>query len=103
MRRVDLWKCAHCGLVWVRDTELIPGFCPGCRYHHTVPKKDVQVAGQKISVKTVMEYGSVRGLLDFKVRRGLEILNLGYCEHGFIAASLCEEGCNSRFIDNGKK
>lgn len=102
MRRVDLWKCGHCGLVWVRDSEIVDGYCPQCRRFHTIPKKAIQVAGMQVSVRSVMEYASVRGLLDIKVRRGLDILNLGYCEHGYIAASLCEEGCNARFIDNGK-
>ena len=87
MRRVNLWKCGHCGLVWVRRSKVLDGYCPQCRRFHTIPKKAVQVAGMQVSVRSVMEYASVRGLLDMKVRRGLEILTLGYCEHGYIAAS----------------
>lgn len=94
MDAVDLLRCEKCGLTFVKDSEMIPGTCPACNREYTVPRGPVVVAGIQVPVKSVMAYGSVNGLLDFRVRRGLDVLKLGgRCPHGRITYHLCPT-CN---------
>jgi hypothetical protein len=93
---VDLLRCEKCSLTWVQGTEPIPGACPACSREYTVPRGPVLVAGIQVPVKSVMAYGSIEGLLDFRVRRGLEVLRLGNrCEHGWMSTHLCPT-CNQQ-------
>lgn len=94
MDTVDLYDCSRCHLQWVAGSEPIPGTCPGCRLHHSIPKGDVLVAGVDVKVGLVRDYGLRDGLLDPQVRRGLDVLRLGdLCPHGFLTAIICRE-CN---------
>lgn len=93
MDTVDLYECSRCHLLWVDGSEAIPGVCPSCRLHHSVPKGEVIVAGRDVRVNVVRDYGLRECLLDPQVRRGLDVLELGHCRHGFIASILCRD-CN---------
>ena len=94
MEPVELWHCVRCHLIWVPDDEKV---CPRCRLNHTVPTHPVEVAGVSVPVKSIHDFGLREGLLDADVRRGLDVLQLGLrCEHGYIAAFLCSNGCNEK-------
>ena len=48
--------------------------CPRCRQNHTVPTHPVEVAGVKVPVAALIDFGRRDGLLDREVRRGLDVL-----------------------------
>lgn len=54
---------------------------------------EVTVMGRDVRVRVIREYGLEAGLLDSKVRRGLERLDLGHCPHNLITPAICPE-CN---------
>ena len=64
--------------------------CPRCRAHWSVPQKPVIVAGFEVEVKAVTLHGAEIGLLDKRVRKGLDKLSLGErCEHGLMTFRIC--------------
>jgi len=89
---VTLYRCARCGLRWVPEGDEIPGKCVRCWFRAMIPT-EVTVMGRDVRVRVIREYGLETGLLDPKVRRGLERLDLGICEHGWITPHLCPS-CN---------
>lgn len=66
--------------------------CPRCRSWTVVPKEQVVVSGERVSVSAVVLHGKAVGLLDKNVRKGMDILNLGErCKHGFITYRICPQ------------
>lgn len=64
--------------------------CPRCRAHWSVPQKPVIVAGFEVEVKAVVLHGAEIGLLDKRVRKGLDKLSLGErCACGYITYRIC--------------
>lgn len=88
MTTVDLLRCNRCGLKFVMESDEIPFKCPRCWGHSGIPS-EVIVMGRDVRVRYLREYGLEAGLADPKVRRGLEGLNLGHCEHGYISRAIC--------------
>jgi hypothetical protein len=93
MEPVTLWRCSRCQLMWVEGSEAIPGRCAACWREHSIPQGPVILMGRDVKVRVVREYGVAAGLLDRKVRRGLEKLRLGWCPCGFMVPTMCDK-CN---------
>ena len=91
MQTVDLFRCSLCGLVFVADEgDAIPGFCPRFWRGHTIPP-EIKVMGRDVRVRVIREYGLETGLLDKQVRRGVQNMDLGICEHGFLCTAICPD------------
>ena len=90
MEPVTLLRCGRCGLQWVQDTEMIPGWCPSCHRSSGIPT-EVTVMGRDVRVRLIREYGLRVGLCDPKVRKRLANLDLGYCKHGYITPAICPD------------
>ena len=87
MRTVTLTRCAQCHLEWINEGE---ERCPRCRAHTAVPRGPVIVSGEQVEVTAVTLHGEEVGLLDKRVRRGLDILNLlERCPHSYITWRIC--------------
>jgi hypothetical protein len=84
---VTLLQCQKCYLLWVDEGK---AECPRCRAHWSVPQKPVVVAGFEVEVKAVVLHGAEIGLLDPKVRKGLDTLYLGErCSCGYLTYRIC--------------
>jgi hypothetical protein len=83
---VDLLECGRCGLLWVEDP--MPERCPRCMRRRFLPTPIV-VAQRDVTVKTLREFGVRRGLGDPLVRDAVQNLDLSFCPHGFLTASIC--------------
>jgi len=90
---VDLFQCSRCKVVWADTDGTVPFKCPRCwQWSGLAP--EMVVMGRDVRVRVIREYGLEAGLLDPKVRRGLERLDLGQCEHGYLTPHICPECCN---------
>ena len=45
--------------------------------------------GRDVRPRVIREYGIETGLLDYRVRRGMDKLRLGICEHGYLTSAIC--------------
>lgn len=91
MATVDLYECDRCGLEWVPKTEMVPGRCPACRIEHSIPQGPIYIGRRDVKVDVVRMYGLRSGLLDERVRRGMDDLWIGWCPHGFISSHICND------------
>jgi hypothetical protein len=55
---------------------------------------EIKVMGRDVTVRVLREYGLEAGMGDPRVRKGLENLDLGFCEHGWITPLICPECTN---------
>lgn len=89
MPAVDLWECSRCLLRWVESG--LPDNCPSCRQQHSIPQGPIIVAGRDVREGVVRSYGLKEGMASKDVRRGLDRLNLGLCEHGYMLGLMCRD------------
>jgi DNA-directed RNA polymerase subunit RPC12/RpoP len=84
-----LYRCERCGLRWVEEKH--PNECPRCRRNHAIPPRII-VAGRNVTVEVERRYGLDVGLMDPRVRSGLEkALFHNCCPHGYLTSAICPD------------
>jgi hypothetical protein len=85
--QVTLHRCERCELLFVKGDR---DRCPSCRWYSRVPTEPVVMAGYDVEVKEVVLHGSEIGMLDKRVRDGMNrVWMWNRCRHGYITYHIC--------------